>query len=389
MIYRRLGRTNLQVSLLGVGGGYVMFHEVDDGTALYRRAAELGVNYFDGRYGHSSMMQAPVIKQDRAAFVIGSKTAVATREGVLQRVDEDLKELDSDYLDIYYLRAYNHSMVDQYFAPGGAVEGLLEARERGKIRFLGMAGHSDLTALARGVETGLIDVVQFPLNIARREALDILVPTLLKHDAGMVIMKPLNAGLAPAEIGLPWLANQPVHTMAAGMSDITHLELDAAVLDRDPLALTPAEEAEAERWREQTDGLTCRICVAACQPVCEPGIIIDWQLYHHQYQNELRRLGVEGFMQYPFAEWFKKDVERAFTSSLASLNSCTHCRKCEEVCPHHLPILDMFAGIKRQQAQVLDELRRAGWSASFERAESPLPARSQPTRRLSRPTGGA
>ncbi len=77
-----------------------------------------------------------VIARDREHFIIGSKTASTTREEVLQRIDEDLKELESEYLDIYYLRAYNHEMIDAHFAPGGSVEGLLEARRQGKIRYL-------------------------------------------------------------------------------------------------------------------------------------------------------------------------------------------------------------------------------------------------------------
>ena len=54
MQYRRLGRTELQVSVLGVGGGYVMLLEPERGTRLYQRAYDLGLNYFDGRYGDSS-----------------------------------------------------------------------------------------------------------------------------------------------------------------------------------------------------------------------------------------------------------------------------------------------------------------------------------------------
>jgi uncharacterized protein len=381
MIYRRLGRTERQVSLMGVGGGYVMFQEIEAGTAFYQRAYELGINYFDGRYGYSTIMQSSVIKQNREFFILGSKTADSTRDGALARIDEDIKGLDTDYIDIYYLRAYNHAMVDAYFAPGGAVEGLLEARRKNKIRYLGLAGHSDMSALARGVETDLIDVVEFPLNIVRREALDILIPTLHKHDTGMVIMKPLNAGLIPAEVGLPWLSNQPIHVMIPGMSNLTHLEQDIAILDRNPLALSTEEEAEVDRWTRLTDDVTCRICVEQCQAVCEPKIIIDWHLYHNIFQNELRRLGVDGFINYPFAAWFKRDAEKTCTGILDSLNSCTKCGKCEEVCPFHLPILSMFQDIMEQQAALLEAIKETGWSTEYEYASSPLPANYLSSRR--------
>lgn len=372
MEYRRLGRTNKQVSLLGIGGGYVMLRSIEEGTQLYQRAADLGVNYFDGRYGYSSTMQRPVIRQNRQHFVVGSKTASTARDDVLRRINEDLKELDTPYLDVYFLRTYNHDMVDAHFAPGGSVEGLLEARRQGLIHALGMAGHSDMTALARGVRTGVIDVVEFPLNVARREALDELVPVCLEHDTGMVIMKPMNVGLTPAQVCLPWLANQPIHVMAAGVSTIEHLELDAALLDRLPMSLTAAEEAEAEHWRRAMDTQTCRICDRVCQVVCDQKLNIDWLLYHNVFHNELRRLGARGFLEYPFAPWVKEQAETSFTNTVAAIQSCTRCGKCEQVCPYHLPVIDMLEQIKEQQAELLGMLRQANWDEAYKGSDSPL-----------------
>lgn len=376
MHYRRLGRTGYQASLLGVGGGYVMLRDLDAGIQLYQRAAELGITYFDGRYGHSSAMQRPVIAQDRGRFIVGSKTVDHTREGVLRRVDEDLGELGTDYLDIFYLRTYNHDMIAAHFAPGGSVEGLIEARDRGKVRFLGLAGHSDLSALAAGVETGLIDVVEFPLNVVRRDAYEALIPVCQRHDAGMVVMKPLNAGLLPPEVALPWLANQPVHVLAAGASTIEQLEADVAALDRDPIALSAEEQAEAERWRQELDTGTCRICDAVCQAACEQGLQIDWHLYHNVFQNELRRLGAEGFLTYPFAPWVKQQAEGMFTNTLAQLRACTRCAKCEEACSHDLPVMAMLAQIEDEQAALLEQLREAGWTEAYQDASSPITAQT-------------
>jgi predicted aldo/keto reductase-like oxidoreductase len=376
MYYRRLGRTEYQASLLGVGGGYVMLRDLDAGTRLYQRAAELGITYFDGRYGHSSAMQRPVIREERSHFIVASKTVDHTREGALRRVDEELADLDTDYLDIFYLRAYNHDMIAAHFAAGGAVEGLLEARAQGKVRFLGLAGHSDLSALAAGVDTGLIDVVEFPLNVVRRDAYEALIPACQRHDAGMVVMKPLNAGLLPPEVALPWLANQPIHVMAAGAGTIEQLEADVAALVREPMALSVEEEAEAERWREELDARTCRICDAACQAVCEAGLQIDWQIYHNVFQNELRRLGVEGFLAYPFAPWVKRQAEGTFANTFAQLRSCTRCAKCEAACPHGLPVMAMLAQIADQQAALLEAVREAGWAGAYGDARSPLTAQT-------------
>lgn len=370
MEYRRLGRTELQVSLLGLGGGYIMLRSIDEGTRIYQRAYEMGINYFDGRYGATSTMQRPVIRQDRDYFVVATKTATDTFDGALERIEEDLLELDTPYLDIFYLRAYNQEMIDGHFASGGSVQGLLKAKEQGKIRYLGLSGHSDLNALARGVKSGIIDVVEFPLNVIRQQAFETLIPACLKHDVGMVIMKPVNVGLVPAEVSLPWLANQPIHVMAPGMSTMEHLELDVAVLNRDPMALSPEEQKKVAKWRQDMNTKTCRICDKACHEVCEKHLPIAYMLYHNVFQNELRRLGPQGLMDYPFASWVKERAESIFETGVRQIDMCNHCGKCEQVCPYHLPIMDLLENIKAEQKEVLTLIRESSWgSGEFTRGQ--------------------
>ena len=380
MEYRRLGRTELSVSILGVGGGYVSLLEPEEGTRVYQRAWDLGINYFDGRYGNSSTMIKPVIKQDRSRCVVVTKTHDPTYDGATKRIDEDLAELDTDYLDVFYLRTYNHHMREAHFALGGSVEALLKAREEGKIHFLGMAGHSDLTALAQGVETGLIDVVIFPLNIVRREGLQKLIPVCQQHDVGIVIMKPVDAGLAPAEVALPWLANQPIHTMVPGVSSMEHLEADFQALNRASLALTPAEEAEVERCRQELEHRSCRICdrtggltgdLPCCQPVCEAGIPLDHLLYHDVFHNEFKTLGLERLLEFPLAGWVRGRMESAFARRLAQIQSCTHCGKCEAACPHGLPIMQMLDDMVDEHLALLEAVRERGWSERYADAPSP------------------
>jgi predicted aldo/keto reductase-like oxidoreductase len=373
MEYRRLGRTEQQVSLLGIGGGYIMLRTIEEGTEIYQRAYELGVNYFDGRYGATSTMQRPVIRQDRAHFIIATKTAENTHDGALTRIEEDLRELDTPYLDIFYLRAYTQEMVDGHFAPGGSIEGVIKAKAQGKIKYIGLAGHSDLTALAHGVQSGLIDVVEFPLNVIRHDAYDYLIPACQEYDVGMVIMKPVNVGLVPAEVCLPWLANQPIHVMAPGISTMEHLEIDVAALDRNPMALSPEEQVLVKYWQEKMDTETCRICEKACHEVCDNKLSIAYMAYHNVFQNELRRLGAKGFMKYPFAPWVKERAEFIFGTGLAQLEMCTHCGKCEEVCPHHLPVMDILERVKEDHIAVLKLIKETNWVAENQNADSPFP----------------
>jgi predicted aldo/keto reductase-like oxidoreductase len=211
----------------------------------------------------------------------------------------------------------------------------------------------------------------FPLNVVRREALEQVVPSAQKHDVGMVIMKPMSVGMAPAEIALPWLANQPIHTMAPGVSNLEQLELDARVLDRSPMALSPAEELEAERWRLALDMQACRICDRVCQPVCEPKIPIDVLIYHDVMYNEARALGKEGFLAAPMAPWVRSRAEDHFNRVAQTVDTCTHCGKCEEACPYHLPIMGLLDRVKADSEDMAEALREAGWKQAAGDAPPP------------------
>jgi len=362
----------LQVSLLGVGGGYLCLLDDEAGRDIYRRAMELGINYFDGRYGASSAMLRPLVKEGRERFVLATKTAETTAAGAMARIEEDLRELACEYLDVFYLRTYNHAMLDQHFAPGGSVEGALRAKAQGKVRALGLAGHSDLTALAKGIETGLVDVCMLPLNIVRREALEQVIPAAQRHDVGLAVMKPLAVGMAPAHLALPWLAGQPIHTMAVGVSNIGQLELDAAALARPQMALTPEEANEIERWRCRLETETCRICDQVCQPVCEANIPIDVYLHHDIFTNQVRNLGLNGFLTAPLAPWARAAAEDHFRRALEAIGACTGCRRCVEVCPYGLPVVELLGRRAADYRTAVEAVKKAGWKQQHEGAASPF-----------------
>ena len=262
-------------------------------------------------------------------------------------------------------------MLAGHFAPGGSVEGVLKAKEQGKVRALGLAGHSDLTALAKGIETGLVDVCMLPLNIVRREALEQVIPAAQRHDVGVTVMKPMSVGMAPASLALPWLATQPIHTMAPGVSTVEQLELDVAALDRSPMTFTPQEEEEVEGWRQRLDTAACRICDRVCQPVCEAKIPIDVYLYHDTFYNQYRALGLDGFMAAPAAPWVRAAAEDHFARAVHSIQACTHCGKCDQACPHGLPVESMLEKTAAGYETLLEAVKEAGWKTEYSGAASP------------------
>ena len=348
-----------------------MLLERELGTQLYQRAYDLGVNYFDGRYGDSSIKLQPVIKRDRGRCVVATKTAEADATGAQHRIAEDIKELDTDYLDIFFLRCYTHQMLEERLAPGGAFDGLRRARDEGKIRFIGLANHGDPSVLVAGIETGLVDVVLLPLNIVRRKALETLIPVAQAHDVGLVVMKPLSVGKIPAEIGLRWLVNQPIHCITPGMSSLQQLEMDVAAVEQTPRALSVKEEAEVARCRTALDALTCRICDQTCESVCKAGMPISWMIHHDVLYEHYRNLGLEGFMAFPLAPWAKESIESHFSRRLAMVQACTRCGLCQDQCPYQLPIVDLLEEMLENHPPLLKAARDKGWSAERQDAVPP------------------
>ncbi|HHX42645.1 MAG TPA: hypothetical protein GX714_01470 [Chloroflexi bacterium] len=371
MRYRRLGRTELQVSLLGVGCGYLAVLDRAEGERLLARALELGINYFDGRYGDSSTKLRPLLARQRERCVVVSKTHETTAAAALRRVDEDLTELASDYIDIYLLRTYTRDMLRQHLAPGGAMEGLERARARGKVRHVGLSGHGDLTVLAEGIASRRVDVVLFPLNVVRREALEVLIPIAQAHDVGLAVMKPVSVGAIPAAVALPWLANQPIHTMVPGVSCLEQLEANVTALERTTLSLSAAEEAEVARWRRRLDGETCRICDEICGPVCPAGIYISGLVHHDVWFNLYRHRGLAAFLASPWAPWAKQGLLAHFERRLATLEACTHCGACEQRCPYGLPIRTMIDGMLADHPALIAALRERAWHDTYRDAPSP------------------
>ena len=370
MEYRRLGRTELQVSVLGVGCGYLGPMEQVEGTRILERAFELGLNYFDGRYGDSNSMLQPLMAQNRDRCVVVTKTNDQTAEGAMRRIEGDLGELGTDYVDVFLLRTYNQEMLRGHLAPGGSMEAAQRAKETGKVRAVGMSGHTDMSALVAGIETGLVDVVLFPLNIVRRESLGDVIPAALEHDVGVTIMKPVSVGLAPEGLALRWLANQPIHTMVPGMASIDELERDVAAIERESRALSREEKDELEVLCQRLEREACHQC-EACEP-CPEGIDrIFGLIYSDVAYNHYRNMGLEAYLAHPWAAWTKKGLQTHFERRLETLRSCTRCGICEERCPHDIRILDLFESMLEDHPPLIAALKERGWKEEYAGAESP------------------
>jgi len=192
---RRLGRTNLQVSIVGFGGTWISELSMTDAVSVVKRAFDLGINYFDTARldGDSEEKIGTALQDVREKCVIATKTGSRTKQESLEDFKCSLKRLKTDRLDIIQLHGIDdEKTLAKAMGADGSLQTCKEARRHGLVDFIGITGHKP-RVLVKAIESGEFDTVLVPLNVVTRQALDELLPTAKAHDVGVVAMKPLSA----------------------------------------------------------------------------------------------------------------------------------------------------------------------------------------------------
>jgi predicted aldo/keto reductase-like oxidoreductase len=164
---RAYGRTQDMLSVIGFGGIVVRDTSADEAARLVGEAYERGVNYFDvaPSYGNAEQMLGPALEPYRKDCFLACKTQQRDAAGAQAELEQSLKNLRTDHLDLYQLHALTDTAadVDAVFARGGAFDVLLQARKEGRVRYLGFSAHATDAALA-ALDRYDFDSVLFPVN---------------------------------------------------------------------------------------------------------------------------------------------------------------------------------------------------------------------------------
>ena len=201
MPVRNLGRTGYKVGIFSLGGQAALEHPDNEAvaTAIVERALDLGVNYIDtssiygGPHRWSERYIGPVMKRRRAQAFLASKTKERTRDGSLRMLEESLKLLETDHLDLWQLHDIGLGEdVDKVFAKGGAMEALLQAREQKMVRHLGITGHYRPEPLIQAIHRYPFDTILMALNAADPHHFSFreqLLPLAVEKQMGIIGMK--------------------------------------------------------------------------------------------------------------------------------------------------------------------------------------------------------
>ncbi len=199
---RPLGRTGFQATLFGLGGeGVLRTHgRTAEAVRVIDRALDQGVNYFDTAPAYDSSLDyyGETLGERRSTVFLASKTHDRTRDGSLRLLDDSLRRLRTDHLDLWQLHDLRTADdLNRIFAKGGALEALLRVREQSRVRFLGITGHHDPAILLEAMRRFDFDTVLVALNAAdvhRLSFIRTVLPEAARRGLGVIGMKAYCAG---------------------------------------------------------------------------------------------------------------------------------------------------------------------------------------------------
>ena len=299
--------------------GALPVQRVDMATAvkLLRKAYEGGMTFFDTAraYSDSEEKLGEAFDGMRDKIYIASKTQAKTPEVFWQHLDTTLKNLRTDYLDIYQLHC-----ASQCYKPGdgtGMYEAMLEAKKQGKIRHIGITAH--LIGVAEEiVESGLYETLQFPFSYLANEREIALVKATEKAGMGFIAMKGLAGGLLTDSNACMAFMSQYNALPIWGIQCEEELDEWLSFFDKD-VAMTDSIKAFIEEERKSLMGDFCRGC-GYCMP-CTVGIQINNCARMSQL---IRRSPSKNFLS---EEW---------QQNMLKIDECVDCGLCKSKCPYGL-----------------------------------------------------
>lgn len=303
------------VSKNGFGALPVQRVEKDAACKLLRRAYESGINYFDTAraYTDSEEKLGEALHDVRENIIISTKTMSTTVEGFWEQLKTSLSKLQTDYIDIYQF--HNPSFCPKPGDGTGLYEAMLEAKEQGLIRHIGITNHR-LAVAEEAVRSGLYETLQFPFSYLANEKEEALVRLCEEQDVGFICMKALAGGLIThSDVAYAYLAQFPVAPIW-GIQRESELDEFLSYNDNPP-TLTPERLAYIEQERRVWPGDFCRGC-RCCMP-CPVGIEINTCA---RMSLLLRRSPTAGNLSEKGQAMMKK------------IENCLHCGQCSAKCPY-------------------------------------------------------
>jgi predicted aldo/keto reductase-like oxidoreductase len=340
VLKRRLGRTNFEASVVGFGGIPIGRQPREEAVKVVRRAIELGVNFIDTArsYGESEAIIGEAIKGMRDGLFISTKSHFRTKTEVKNSIEESLRRLQINRLDLIFIHGVDSEEELEYRLKMGVLEAMKEAREAGKVNYIGISGHQP-GVLVKAIRTGEFETVMAPYNLRYQEAGELL-PLAQELDVGVIAMKPLGGGfltvpaeamqygvteraVCTAEAALRFvLSNPAVTTAIPGMANTAQVEENVPV-GNVPAAMSLQEKRllqERARSMIYTSCMQCGYCLIECPNEIDIKDVFRLRNFYEQF----------GLVDYT-----KRKYQEQYEDKVAL---CSECMACVGRCPAQLDI---------------------------------------------------
>ncbi len=352
---RRFGSTDEQLTVLGLGGFHLLEISDRDAVALINTYLDAGGNYIEtaAEYGkgESERKVGLVMKKRRQDCFLTTKCHVRDRSGALKTIDQSLRRLNTDYVDLLILHhVQTEQELEMIYAEGGAMEAFLQAREEGKLRFIGISGHGVPDVLIKAIkEKEFLDAVMTGFNFYDYfnfpDTEHKLIPLAKEKGLAIIGMKALADGLLweyPEE-SLRYVLSLPIDVLATGFNTLEMLEKDLDIVSRFK-PISPEEREEIFTQNPILGNYVCRLC-NKCLP-CPEGINIpEIYLYEGWYDRQLRDWKIRDMPEFSLRDrlrfWYdNREIARdAYKQLKIRADACTRCGECLPKCPYNIDII--------------------------------------------------
>jgi len=333
----RLGRTDLQVPVLGIGGIPIQRPTEEEAVAVIRRAVDIGIRMLDTArgYGTSEERFGKALDGHRPeGLVLATKSPKPDADGMRRDIETSLANLRSERIDLYQCHATGSlERLDQILGPGGALEALRKAQDEGLVRFVGITSHQ-YDVLEAAIRTDEFDSIMVQYSFMDPPARERVFPLARDHDLAILLMKCMGGGVFDqAGPALRWALQEPDVAMPVGMQKVSEVEENWKIVSGD-WTLTDADRAHVASLQAELEDSFCRRC-GYCMP-CPNKVSIPMVMsFHMLYQ----RMG------------WRDNYPRL----LESARRCVGCKECEAKCPYDLAISTRVPVLAEEIAQVVAE----------------------------------
>ena len=326
MEYIQLGKTGLRISRMGFGGIPIQRTDADTVCKVFDELIKYGINYVDTARGYTVSEEyiGQAIAGRRDKFILATKSMAVTKEAMAADIEKSLKNLGTDYINLYQIHNPSLANFSKIIGEGGALEALLEAKEQGRIGHIGVTAHP-LEVFEAALKQPWVETIMFPYNMVESQGEE-MIAQCREKGIGFIAMKPLAGGaIDEPDLALRYIVkNDGVSVVIPGMYSVQEVENNVkAVENKEPF--TEEELTRIEKVKKDLGGSFCRRC-NYCAP-CTVGINIPFMFLLQGY-----------YERYGLKDWAKE----RYNTAAVKASACVQCGACEGRCPYNLPIRSML-----------------------------------------------